>query len=362
MKKSKIIISTFLIFILVFLLCIPTYASGYTEALTYNGRSYKSESSVGNINQIKNKQVYVGGMPFGVRILSKGLRVVGFSESDGTNNSAAYESGIRLGDVITKINNVEISTIEDFALKMNENGSKPVTLTVERDNSQLEFTFTPKYYKEDNSFKSGLWLRDSTSGIGTVTFIDPETGIFGGLGHGICDSSTGSLVPLSKGIIMDVTINGVNKGKVGSAGELKGCFNVKRMGSLLKNTNAGVFGIITSNKVTSPEEKMNLGTKEELKEGDAYIWCTLADGVPKKYAVKISDIDTSCSSVKNFRVKVVDPVLLSKTGGIVQGMSGSPIIQNGKLVGAVTHVLINDPTSGYGIFIENMLNQIKDLS
>ena len=109
-------------------------------------------------------------------------------------------------------------------------------------------------------------------------------------------------------------------------------------------------------------EALQKFTKEELKEGDAYIWCTLADGVPKKYAVKISDIDTSCSSVKNFRVKVVDPVLLSKTGGIVQGMSGSPIIQNGKLVGAVTHVLINDPTSGYGIFIENMLNQIKDLS
>jgi len=362
MKKSKIIFNTFLIVILVFLLCIPTYANEYTETLTYNARSIKSESSVGNINQIKNKQVYVGGMPFGVRILSKGLRVVGFSESNGANNSIAYEAGIRLGDVITKINNVEISTIEDFSIKMKENGNKPVTLSVERDNSQLEFTFTPKYYKEDNSYKSGLWLRDSTSGIGTVTFIDPETGIFGGLGHGICDSCTGALVPLSKGIIMDVTINGVNKGKVGAAGELKGCFNVKRMGSLLKNTNSGVFGIITSNKVNSPEEKMNLGVKEDLKEGDAYIWCTLSDGTPRKYAVKISDIDTSCSSVKNFRVKVVDPLLLSKTGGIVQGMSGSPIIQNGKLVGAVTHVLINDPTSGYGIFIENMMNQINDLS
>ncbi len=362
MKKSKIIFNTFLIIILVFLLCIPTYANEYTQALTYNSKSYKSQSSVGNINQIKSKQVYVGGMPFGVRILSKGLRVVGFSESDGANNSIAYESGIRLGDVITKINNFDISTIEDFSRKMNENGNKPVTLTVERDNSQLEFTFTPKYYKEDNSYKSGLWLKDSTSGIGTVTFIDPNTGVFGGLGHGICDASTGSLVPLSKGIVMDVTINGVNKGKVGSAGELKGCFNVKRIGSLIKNTNAGVFGIITSNKISSPEGIMNLATKDELKEGDAYIWCTLSDGTPKKYAVKISDIDTTCSSVKNFRVKVVDPVLLAKTGGIVQGMSGSPIIQNGKLVGAVTHVLINDPTSGYGIFIENMINQIGDLS
>ena len=203
-----------------------------------------------------------------------------------------------------------------------------------------------------------MWLKDSTSGIGTVTFIDPDTNIFGGLGHGICDINNGALIPLSKGIIMDVTINGVNKGKIGAAGELKGSFKLKKIGSLMNNTGCGVFGVLTENCVKSPEELINICPKEEVKEGDAYIWCTLSNGEPQKYAIRIYNIDTTNATVKNFKIKVTDPLLISKTGGIVQGMSGSPIIQDGKLVGAVTHVLINDPTSGYGIFIENMLNQI----
>ena len=219
----------------------------------------------------------------------------------------------------------------------------------------MEFTFIPKYFKVDNSYKAGLCLKDSTSGIGTVTYIDPETGIFGGLGHGICDAKSGRLVPLSKGIIMDVTINGVNKGKIGAAGELKGAFNVKRLGSLISNTDSGVFGVINTDDITPPEGPLPVAKKEEVKEGTAYIWCTLDKGTPCKYKVLITNVDTSCTGIKNFRVKVVDPNLLSKTGGIVQGMSGSPIIQNGKIIGAVTHVLVNDPTSGYGIFIENML-------
>ena len=158
---------------------------------------------------------------------------------------------------------------------------------------------------------------------------------------------------------MDVTINGVNKGKVGAAGELRGSFNLKKIGSLMNNTACGVFGILSDNCVKSPEEPIYICPKNKVKEGDAYIWCTLSDGAPQKFAIQISDIDAASTSAKSFRIKIVDPQLLSKTGGIVQGMSGSPIIQNGKLVGAVTHVLINDPTTGYGIFIENMLNAAK---
>ena len=154
---------------------------------------------------------------------------------------------------------------------------------------------------------------------------------------------------------MDVNINGVIKGAVGSAGELKGLFTSKRIGTINKNCACGVFGVL-SDKIMPTENKMKICEKDNLKEGDAYIWCTLAENGPKKYKVKIFDIDYSNSSVKNFKIKILDQELLKTAGGIVQGMSGSPIIQNGKIVGAVTHVLINDPTSGYGIFIENMLN------
>ncbi len=362
MKKTKIILSVLLSLFIIFLMCVPAFASEASVEFT-NGEAFGSlDTLVSSIQRQNtayiNKKLYVGGMPFGVRILSKGLSVVGFAEENGQSLSPAYDAGIRLGDIVIKVNSYDISSIEDFSKRLNENGNRPVSLTVERNGKNLNFTFTPKYYSKDKSYKAGLLLKDSTSGIGTVTFIDPETNIFGGLGHGICDANSGALIPLSKGIIMDVTINGVNKGKIGTAGELRGSFKLKKIGSLMNNTSCGVFGLLSDNCVKSPESLMNICPKNQVKEGDAYIWCTLSDGAPQKYAIQISNIDTTSSSAKSFKIKVVDPLLLSKTGGIVQGMSGSPIIQNGRLIGAVTHVLINDPTTGYGIFIENMLNQI----
>ena len=161
---------------------------------------------------------------------------------------------------------------------------------------------------------------------------------------------------------MDVSINGVIKGQSGIAGELKGTFETKKIGTLLKNCECGVFGVLASNAISSPEGPMPICTKNEVCEGEAYIWCTLDENGPQKYTVQISNVDTSNSATKNFRIKITDEKLLLKSGGIVQGMSGSPIIQNGKLVGAVTHVLINDPTQGYGIFIENMLSSMNSNS
>ncbi len=360
MKKSKILLCLLWSAILSLLLCVNIfahydiqYAQGYNSYKTFaNGLRNQNSKDISEI------KLYPGGMPFGVKIISKGLYVVGFADNKDNIDSPAYDAGVRMGDIILQLDGKDISTIEDFTKKLNENKNKTTKLTVKRGNSILEFSFIPKYFKEDNSYKAGLCLKDSTSGIGTVTYIQPETGMFGGLGHGICDPKTGELVPLSKGIIMDVTINGVNKGKVGTAGELKGTFNIKRLGSLISNTDCGVFGIMSLDSLTPPEGALNVAKKEEVKEGDAYIWCTLGSSAPCKYKVYISNIDTSCSSIKNFRVKVTDPALLKETGGIVQGMSGSPIIQNGKIIGAVTHVLVNDPTSGYGIFIENMLNKM----
>ena len=332
MKKQKILLCLFSVFLVALVFCLPVFAKS------------------------NDTKLYVGGMPFGAKITSTGLTVVKFSETQGENASSAYVAGIRQGDIITRINNTSINTIEDFVKEIDKCNGKPLTIEVLRNNKGLTFRVTPKYSSDDGKYKTGIWVKDSTSGIGTITFIDPKTNTFGGLGHAICDGTTGKVVPLNRGIVMDVSINGVIKGQSGIAGELKGSFEAKKIGTLLKNCECGVFGVLAHDTVKSPEALMSICPKNEVCEGEAYIWCTLDESGPQKYSIQITSIDQSSSTTKNFRIKVTDEKLLQKSGGIVQGMSGSPIIQNGKLVGAVTHVLINDPTTGYGIFIENMLS------
>ncbi len=197
-------------------------------------------------------------------------------------------------------------------------------------------------------------MRDSGAGIGTVTFIIPETGAFAGLGHGICDADSGELISIRRGTVSDVTISSVVRGAVGAPGELKGYFNPGKTGALLGNSGCGVWGVF-SDPPESPVDALPVGLRGDVSEGSAEIFCTLDSNKIGRYRVEISNIDRAATGSKCFSVKITDPALLSASGGIVQGMSGSPIIQNGKLIGAVTHVLINDPTSGYGIFLENML-------
>lgn len=307
-----------------------------------------------NASDIYSKDYYVGGMPFGVKLISNGLTVVKFSE-DIDNTSSASSSNIQIGDIIIKINGKSIKGYQDFSKIIEESNGKPVEITILRKGKELTLNITPKYSEKDKKFKTGLWVKDSTTGIGTITYVDPETGEFGGLGHGICDSLSGNVLSFNYGLVMDVSINGVNKGTKGTAGELKGSFELRKLGTLVKNSECGVFGYLKNDKLSFPE-KLKICPKKQVKCGDAYIWCSLDNGSPQKYSIKITEI-TSNSDTKNFKIKVTDPQLLEKAGGIVQGMSGSPIIQDGKLVGAVTHVLINDPTAGYGIFIENMLKQ-----
>lgn len=348
MNKTKKYLSGMSI-VLVFVLLIAPCFSIATSAENYNQ------------SQLSELELFVGGMPFGVKIISKGLTVVKFSDDEGASASAAMESGIKIGDIIVKINDKDINTIEDFSQEVEKSSGNELKVEIIRNGKPYTFYVKPKYSTDDGKFKTGVWVKDSTTGIGTITFINPETHTFGGLGHGICDSSTGKIIPVSKGLVMNVGINGAIKGISGTAGELKGTFLSKKIGTLIKNTDCGVFGIISSKAITSPEGKMKIATKDEILEGKAYIWSTVDEGEPEKYEIEIFSIDKSNSSTKNFRIKVTDKKLLEKTGGIVQGMSGSPIIQNGKLVGAVTHVLINDPTQGYGIFIENMLNSMPSI-
>ena len=186
-------------------------------------------------------------------------------------------------------------------------------------------------------------------------------GSFGGLGHGICDGETGELTPINGGSVLDVCINGIVRGNRGAPGELKGYFNSSKVGSIAKNTECGVFGALASIPEKISDKTYSIGLKGDLNEGAATILCTLDDNVRREYTVEISNINRNATGNKCFTLKVTDPDLIGKTGGIVQGMSGSPIIQNGKLVGAITHVMINDPTVGYGIFIENMISQTTAL-
>lgn len=337
MKKQKFLLCLFSIFLVAIIFCLPVFAAD---------------------TDLNNTKLYVGGMPFGAKISSNGLTVVKFTETQGEDASSAYLAGIRQGDIIIKINNNTINSIEDFVRQIDKCSGKPLNITVNRNGKELIFSVTPKYSNDDGKYKTGIWVKDSTSGIGTITFINPKTNEFGGLGHAICDSVSGKIVPLSRGVVMDVAINGVIKGQAGIAGELKGVFEPKKIGTLLKNCECGVFGVLSNDAISSPEEPMNICKKDNVQEGDAYIWCTLGNGKPEKYQVQITCIDQT-NTTKNFRIKITDEKLLEKSGGIVQGMSGSPVIQNGQLVGAVTHVLINDPTQGYGIFIENMLNKMN---
>ena len=310
------------------------------------------------VSKSRELMLYPGGMPFGVKFITEGVLVVGFCEVDSSSaqKNPASEAGIKINDVITKINGTALSGASDLTQIVEQSGGRALQLTCTRDGREYSTSLTPIYSGSEGKYKTGIYVRDSGAGIGTVTFIVPESYAFAGLGHGICDASTGKLIPMQRGSVVDVNISGVVKGLAGSPGEVKGYFSSGKTGSLLGNTECGVYGIFASKPQGIHCDPMPVGGRNELKEGKAYIYSTLEGNTPQKYEIEICNIKRDSSSNKCFTVKVTDPTLIEKTGGIIQGMSGSPIIQNGKLVGAVTHVLINDPTTGYGIFIENMLN------
>ena len=297
-----------------------------------------------------------GGIPFGVKFTTDGVLVVGFCDVDTDRGkiNPAYSAGLRTGDIIRKINDHIVRDAGTLSNLMESGGGQPFTVTFVREDREQTVTLTPAYSVSEGKYKSGIWIRDGGAGIGTVTFIDPNSGMFAGLGHGICDGDTGQLIPMDRGTVIDVTISGIVRGQVGSPGEVKGYFNHQKLGSVFGNNECGVFGLLTDIPTTCGQA-VPVATRGEIHDGRAELLCSLDTDTVTSYAVTISAIHPEATSNKCFTVTVTDPALIAKTGGIIQGMSGSPIIQDGKLVGAVTHVLINDPTRGYGIFIENML-------
>ena len=312
--------------------------------------------SVFDLHEAEGLTVTPGGMPFGVKFMTEGVTVVGFCdvEIEGKKRNPASDAGLKLRDVILRVNGEPLLSASGLTEKIESCEGRELVLHCRRNKEEVEVRLKPIYSPSECRYKTGIWVRDSGAGIGTVTFILPETGAFAGLGHGICDSDTGELIPMRRGTVSDVTISSVVKGAAGAPGELKGYFNPGKVGALLGNTSCGVWGVF-SEQPESVAEPMKLGLRQDVKEGAAYILSTLDSNKTEQYDVEICNINRDASGSKCFTVKITDPDLLAISGGIVQGMSGSPIIQDGKLIGAVTHVLINDPTSGYGIFAENML-------
>ena len=283
-----------------------------------------------------------GGEVFGIKIDEELVSVASVREP----------SAFKRGDKIISIDNKEVKTVSDVTSYLKSFKGGTVRVGIIRSGERMTVTVTPK--QKDGEYKLGITLREVVCGIGTVTFIDPESMLFGGLGHGVCESDSGEVTVMEKGEVTGVILGGITKGECGKPGELSGVLTQTHSGTLYRNSECGVFGKLENYDI-SQRKPIPVANKSEVKVGEAEIISTVKSGKTCTYKIEITEIAHTSSSTKSFKIKVTDPELIALTGGIVRGMSGSPIIQNGKLVGAVTHVMVADPTEGYGIFIENML-------
>jgi len=295
---------------------------------------------VSAVSDTGGKTLIAAGVPFGVRLHTDGVIVVGFTKVSCGEGAVcpAREAGLCKGDVITEICGKRIKSAKELCETVESTGGE-LTVKIKRGGEEKIFTVRAKA-AQDGKYKIGVLARDNAAGIGTVTFIDPETGMFAGLGHGICDGETGELVPISYGSCEEVTLTEIIKGKKGAPGELRGFFTGKKTGKIVKNTLSGVVGALCEIPQNLAGSAYPIGTKEKLHSGKATVITTVDGEARGEYEIIISEIDLS-GVQKNFTVEITDPRLIEKTGGIVQGMSGSPIIQDGFIVGAVTHVCVN---------------------
>lgn len=353
------------------------------EAAVYASNGVSSETTLRlfglfpikkvNVSVVEQPVVMVAGIPFGIKMYTDGVLVVGFSDVDtaaGPCNPAKI-AGLKTGDVILSVNDTEVSSNSQIKKLIENSNGEIMKFKVRRNNLHFSIQFKAVKSLTENRFKSGFWVRDSSAGIGTLTFFDMENNTFGGLGHAVCDVDTNEKLPISTGEIVTAEITGVKMGKAGNAGSLDGTLHENTIGLLSVNSETGVYGMLT-HFPTDRFETLPVAMKQQIQTGPAEILTTIDGNTPQKYTVEITHIRfNDASPTKNMTIRITDERLLSVTGGIVQGMSGSPIIQNGKLIGAVTHVLVDDPTKGYGIFAENMLetaqsvaecNKLKDAS
>ena len=297
------------------------------------------------------------GRIVGVTMDTKGLLVLGTGSVDGerAQNCTPCKGILQAGDLILSVNGQTPENKEMLMETIEKSEGKAISLLVERNGREKNLEVQPVFSTADGVYKIGAWIRDSIQGIGTVTFVDPESGSFGALGHGVYDADTDVLMDIRGGILTQAELTGIVKGQKGKAGELTGKLDLQgKVAEIEKNTETGIYG--SAEEVFSAGEAMPTADRKEIKEGKALILSDLGGKGICSYEIKIEDIrEKDSKDHKDMTIRITDERLLQLTGGIVQGMSGSPIIQDGKLVGAVTYVMLNEPSRGYGIFIENML-------
>lgn len=315
------------------------------------------------ISGLPQETLVPGGQSVGVKMDVKGVLVVGLEEidaEDGTLVNPGLDAGLQIGDSILSINGQTMDNAAHVAETVNDIQGE-VTLRVQRKNKTLKIRLSPVRSAEDGSYKMGIWVRDKTAGIGTLTYYDPEKNAFGALGHAITDPETGTVLSVANGELLRSKVESVKQGKAGTPGEIRGIFYEADLplGKLVGNSRYGIFGT-AEEAITNPlyDRALPIGYQGEVKKGPAYILTTLDGNTVERFSIAIEKINRQSEpDTKSMVIRVTDPRLLEKSGGIIQGMSGSPIIQNDKIIGAVTHVFVNDPEKGYGIFIEWMLKE-----
>jgi stage IV sporulation protein B len=322
------------------------------------------------LNIIPDIKVVPSGEAIGVKIESKGVLIVGLSsitDVKGRKCSPAADAGFEVGDKIMDIDGRRVEKEKDIVdyLNKRQNKNEKIKVMVDREGTKLDFTVKPvKCEKEDGEeegkYRIGLWVRDNIAGVGTMTFYDPESRVFGALGHGITDIDSGVLVDINSGNILKSKIASIQKAKKTVPGELVGIFydNADAYGVIEKNTSFGIYGKLNKKQNLGRSKAVSIGLNNQIKEGPAKIMTTIEGNKVEEFDIEIQKVmKQSNSESKSMIIKITDKELIEKTGGIVQGMSGSPIIQDGKLIGSITHVLVNDPTKGFGISIEWMLKE-----
>lgn len=313
-------------------------------------------TTMSNFNElIEDYEFVLGGEIAGIKILASGVLVIGVDN---------VTSGLQEGDIILKLDDLTVESNQDIIDYINmENVIKKGSVTAEVKRGDNTFTkdLPINYSETTGKYELGLWVKDSSAGVGTISFYEKNNGYFAALGHGITETRENVVVPITSGAIVKARIESIKKGYPKDPGDIKGIIYKDVIGEIYKNTVNGIYGVMQDKEAVKEKATIEAASKYEIKEGEAYIYCTLEDNVVSMYKIKINSVLLDSSGNKNMIIQVIDEELLEKTGGIVQGMSGSPIVQSGKLIGAVTHVFLNDPTKGYAVFVENMIEDMSGM-
>lgn len=342
-KTRKYILVTFCIILLVFLYTVINYSNLIEVYNTQNDVEKK----------LKDMDIGLGGQAVGIKLLATGVLVVSIDREDISN--------IQIGDVILSVNGIAINTNAELANYTKISNGRPLQLQIERNNLKYMTTITPIKDTISGEYKLGLWVKDSSAGVGTVTFYDKKNLKFAALGHGVTETQKDYVLPIESGGIMQTKIYSIKKGISKDPGEIRGTLTTDLLGQIYKNTDKGIYGKLENADLLKDCQSIEILSKSKIKEKEAKIYCTLDDNKVEAFDIVIEKVLLTSKGNKNMVIRITDPRLIEKTGGIIQGMSGSPIVQDQKLIGAVTHVFLNDPLRGYGVFIEDMIEDMSEI-